>query len=81
MKINDLKVDWKLTDWTIQNDTHWITLTYQSDVELLKVEVLTDWMTEIFGNQQNIVKVKSGKEQRNARLGSEKSSVEFMLNG
>jgi len=70
--INDQKVALELADCTIENDTHWITLTYEANKPLSRVEVITDWMTELFGNQQNIIKVKSDGEVKSLRLSREK---------
>ncbi len=75
MNINDVKVDWKISDCQIENDTHWITLTYTSKERLRQLQLSTDWLTELYSNQYNIIKVRSGNQKQHARLSIEKTTA------
>jgi len=78
LRINESAVDWTIEDCAIENETHWIYLSYQIDTTMTsKVEIKTDWMTELFGNQQNIIKVKLDDTKVNGRLSKDQTRVSF----
>ena len=79
IKINGIALDLKIADCAIESDTHWIYNDFEHTGDLEIVIVETDWMTELFGNQQNILKVRSGDRRLNDRLSAEKtiSELEF----
>lgn len=72
IKMNGIALDLKISQCTIESDTNWIYIDYKQEGPIDKVEVETDWMTELFGNQQNIIKVKSGERKLNDRLSADK---------
>jgi len=75
--INDESVDLAISDCHIESDTHWLELGYSTDEELLTMKVETDWMTDLFLNQQNIIKVNVGENRQHGRLNVEETSIEF----
>ena len=79
IEINGVALDLKISDCSIESDTHWIYFDFEMEGNLNTVVVETDWMTDLFGNQQNIIKVKSGDKRLNDRLSAEKtfSALEF----
>ncbi len=79
IKINGIALDLEISQCTIESDTNWIYIDFKQEGPIDKVEVDTDWMTELFGNQQNIIKVKSGDQRLNDRLSSDKTSSELIF--
>ena len=72
IRIDGNILDLKVNDCAIESDTHWVYIDFEHKGRFDSVEVETDWMTELFGNQQNIIKVKSGEQRLNDRLSSKK---------
>ena len=79
IKINGVALDLDITNCAIESDTHWVYFDFEQKEDFEKVEVEADWMTELFGNQQNIIKAKSGDQRLNDRLSAKKtiSELEF----
>ena len=77
--MNGKDVQLKINSCTRQNDTHWVELSYSFDQDLEKLVISTDWLTELFFNQQNIIKVKNGMIRKHTRLSKEQieSTMEF----
>lgn len=79
IKVNGKSIDLKISECEIESDTHWIYIDFAQNEAIGKVEVESDWMTELFGNQQNIIKVKSGGQRLNDRLSSQKTSTKLLF--
>ena len=72
IKINGIELSLEIIQCTIESDTHWIYIDFDHAGTIEQVELETDWMTELFGNQQNIIKVKAGEHRLNDRLSADK---------
>lgn len=77
MEINDSVITWSIVDCQLKNDTHWIYLKYATPELMTNITISTDWLTELFGNQQNIIKVRVGESKKNQRLSSEQTEAIF----
>jgi len=77
MYINNEEVELTFHDCQIESDTHWINLKYVSELRLTAMKIETHWLTDLFLNQQNIIKVNVGDHRQNARLNADKTSFEL----
>jgi len=77
IRINDKALELKISDCVIESDTHWIYMDFDLSEDFDSVDIESDWMTELFGNQQNIIKVRSGDQRLNDRLSADKTTSEL----
>jgi len=77
LSINSKPVVLTLKDCHIESDTHWIDFQYALDEKPRTLSVETHWLTDLFLDQQNIIKVKVGENSKHTRLNAAVTSYEF----
>jgi len=79
LSMNGKRLPLTILDCAIESDTHWITLKYDFEKEVNRLKIETDWLTDLFLNQQNIIKVKIGNQRQNGRLNASTTSFEYQF--
>lgn len=77
LTIEGESMELSISDCYIASDTHWVKLSYESPNDVKDIQLQTTWLTDLFLDQQNIIKVNWGDQKQHIRLNAEQTDHVF----